>query len=122
MRRAALVLGKDPKMLGVPFAAEWMRQRGHSIKSTLNAVVGTVKMMEVQQVGPGSKLQHLGISTVVGTVGMGRGLPHKSKHCALPVPAGGSASLLHRMLQCKPQQISHTGKVDRCSSPAFGVG
>eukprot|EP00891_Asterochloris_glomerata_P008726 jgi/Astpho2/8726/e_gw1.00128.27.1_t len=49
MRRAALVLGKDPKMLGVPFAAEWMRQRGHSIKSTLNAVVGTVKMMEVQQ-------------------------------------------------------------------------
>ena len=66
MRRAALVLGKDPKMLGVPFAAEWMRQRGHSIKSTLNAVVGTVKMMEVQQVGPGSKLQHLGISMVVG--------------------------------------------------------
>ena len=44
------MLGKDPKMLGVPFAAEWMRQRGHSIKSTLNAVVGTVKMMEVQQV------------------------------------------------------------------------
>ena len=54
MRRAALVLGKDPKMLGVPFAAEWMRQRGHSIKSTLNAVVGTVKMMEVQQVAVGA--------------------------------------------------------------------
>ena len=48
-RRAALALGRDPKFLGVPFAAEWIRQRGHSMKTTLDAIVGTVNMAGIQQ-------------------------------------------------------------------------
>ncbi len=48
-RRAALALGRDPKFLGVPFAAEWIRQRGHSMKTTLDAIVGTVSMAGIQQ-------------------------------------------------------------------------
>ena len=48
-RRAALALGRDPKFLGVPFAAEWIRQRGHSMKTTIDAIVGTVNMAGIQQ-------------------------------------------------------------------------
>ncbi len=48
-RRAALALGRDPKFLGVPFAAEWIRQRGHSMRTTLDAIVGTVHMSGIQQ-------------------------------------------------------------------------
>ena len=48
-RRAALALGRDPKFLGLPFAAEWIRQRGHSMRTTLDAVVGTVNMAGIQQ-------------------------------------------------------------------------
>lgn len=48
-RRAALALGRDPKFLGLPFAAEWIRQRGHSMRTTLDAVVGTVSMAGIQQ-------------------------------------------------------------------------
>ena len=48
-RRAALALGRDPKFLGLPFAAEWIRQRGHSMKTTLDAVAGTVNMAGIQQ-------------------------------------------------------------------------
>lgn len=48
-RRAALALGRDPKFLGVPFAAEWIRQRGHSMKTTIDAIVGTVSMAGIQQ-------------------------------------------------------------------------
>lgn len=48
-RRAALALGRDPKFLGVPFAAEWIRQRGHSMRTTIDAIVGTVHMSGIQQ-------------------------------------------------------------------------
>ncbi len=48
-RRAALALGRDPKFLGVPFAAEWIRQRGHSMRTTIDAIVGTVQMSGIQQ-------------------------------------------------------------------------
>ncbi|KAL3161570.1 hypothetical protein ABBQ32_010434 [Trebouxia sp. C0010 RCD-2024] len=48
-RRAALALGRDPKFLGVPFAAEWIRQQGHSMKTTMDAIVGTVNMAGIQQ-------------------------------------------------------------------------
>lgn len=48
-RRAALALGRDAKFLGVPFAAEWIRQHGHSMKTTIDAIVGTVNMVGIQQ-------------------------------------------------------------------------
>lgn len=41
-RRAGLALGRDPKFLGLPFASEWIRQQGHSMKTAVNAVAGTV--------------------------------------------------------------------------------
>ena len=47
--RAGLVLGWDPKFLGLPFASEWVRQQGHSVKTAVGAAVGTVGMMTIQQ-------------------------------------------------------------------------
>ena len=44
-RRAGLALGRDPKFLGLPFASEWIRQQGHSMKTAVNAVAGTVGMI-----------------------------------------------------------------------------
>lgn len=47
-RRAGLALGRDPKFLGLPFASEWIRQQGHSMKTAVNAVAGTVGMAAMQ--------------------------------------------------------------------------
>lgn len=50
-RSAARESGKDMRMLGLPFAHEWLRDKGHGIRSQFNAVSGAVDMMNVQKEG-----------------------------------------------------------------------
>lgn len=48
-RRASLALGRDAKFLGLPFASEWIRQQGHSMRTAVGAAAGAVGMMTIQQ-------------------------------------------------------------------------
>ena len=50
-RQAAKEVGKDIRTLGLPFAHEWLRGKGHSIKTQFNAVSGAVDMMTLQRQG-----------------------------------------------------------------------
>lgn len=44
-------MGKDIRTLGLPFAHEWLRGKGHSIKTQFGAVSGAVDMMNLQRQG-----------------------------------------------------------------------
>eukprot|EP00271_Cylindrocystis_brebissonii_P007958 TRINITY_DN21935_c0_g1_i1.p1 TRINITY_DN21935_c0_g1~~TRINITY_DN21935_c0_g1_i1.p1 ORF type:complete len:491 (-),score=122.03 TRINITY_DN21935_c0_g1_i1:540-2012(-) len=48
-RLAAKQLGKNPKLLGIPFVAEWFRDRGHRIQSGFTAIHGAIQLMTLQQ-------------------------------------------------------------------------
>lgn len=48
-RLAAKQLGKNPMLLGLPFVAEWFRDKGHRIHSNVTALHGAIQLLQLQR-------------------------------------------------------------------------